>query len=123
MDDERWECKHHHHGCACREHAWEERVAGLEAEVARLKGKTYCAYCGERFPLDAPDATVKIGAHIGTCPQHPMRAVEAQRDALVRQIKVAVNEWCSCGGRGPDDADACSACKVFHMVFPADATE
>jgi hypothetical protein len=37
MADERWkECKHHHHGCACREHTWEDRVAGLEAEVTRL---------------------------------------------------------------------------------------
>jgi sigma54-dependent transcription regulator len=37
MTSEVWrECRHHHHGCACREHTWEERVAGLEAEVSRL---------------------------------------------------------------------------------------
>jgi len=51
MTDERWkECKHHHHGCACREHIWELKVLilqdrldacekakeALQAEVERL---------------------------------------------------------------------------------------
>jgi len=68
---------------------WREAEA-LVAEVARLKGETYCAYCGERFPLDAPDATTQIGAHIGTCPKHPMRAVEAERDALKAELREAI---------------------------------
>jgi hypothetical protein len=141
MIDERWkECKHHHDGCACREHAWAEQVARLkfeldveksnyecikgefnravalaqehcpkpvlgqawltdgipllaerakraEAEVARLKGETYCAYCGERFPLDAPDSCEQIGNHIQVCPKHPMRAVEAERDAALAEVE------------------------------------
>jgi len=69
---------------------WEDRCLKAEAEVARLKGETYCAYCGERFPLDAPDATTQIGAHIGTCPKHPMRAVEAERDALKAELREAI---------------------------------
>lgn len=88
MTDERWrECKHHHDGCACREHAWEDRVAGLEAEVFRLKGETYCAYCGKRFLLDAPNATEHIGQHIAECPKHPMRIVEAERDAARAEVE------------------------------------
>lgn len=79
MTDERWkECCHHHHGCACREHQWEEKVAKLEAEVFRLKGETYCAYCGARFLLDAPDATKRIGQHIAECLKHPMRIIEIE---------------------------------------------
>lgn len=62
-------------------------VERLEAEVERLKGETYCAYCGERFPLDAPDATERIGRHIEACPRHPMRAVEAERDAARAEIE------------------------------------
>jgi hypothetical protein len=31
-------------------------------------------------------------------------------------ILLAATAECSCGGRGPDDADACQACKVWHRV-------
>ena len=56
MTDERWkECKHHHHGCACREHLWELKVLtlqdrldacekakeALQAEVERLERRIH----------------------------------------------------------------------------------
>jgi Lar family restriction alleviation protein len=38
--DGRWrECRHHHHGCACREHDWEAQVATLAAECAVLRAE------------------------------------------------------------------------------------
>jgi hypothetical protein len=42
--------------------------------------------------------------------------------ALERRVRLAVNEWCSCGGRGPDDEAACSACHVLHMVFEGEVS-
>ncbi|HHB12220.1 MAG TPA: hypothetical protein ENK62_03360 [Chromatiales bacterium] len=41
------------------------------------------------------------------------------REGLVklhRRLDVAVMTHCSCGGRGPDDPDACPACRVWHAV-------
>jgi hypothetical protein len=49
------------------------REAALEARVKELSGSTYCAYCGERFPLDAPDSAALVGKHIHTCEKHPIR--------------------------------------------------
>lgn len=69
-------------------------VERLEAEVARLKGETYCAYCGERFPLDAPDSVERIGQHIAECLKHPMRIVEAERDtALAESHRLKAHTW------------------------------
>lgn len=31
------------------------------------------------------------------------------------ELRAAVNESCSCGGRGPDD-DPCPACQVWHLL-------
>lgn len=36
MTDERWkECKHHHNACACRTHAWEEKLEDLDRDRRR----------------------------------------------------------------------------------------
>jgi len=50
------------------------RILTLEAELAKWKGYTYCAYCGTAFDLDAGE---QITTHIRTCQEHPMRQVEA----------------------------------------------
>lgn len=34
-----------------------------------------------------------------------------------RQLLAAVNQSCSCGGRGPDDKEACPACEVWHRLM------
>jgi hypothetical protein len=70
-------------------------VGEAEAEVARLKGETYCAYCGDRFPLDAPDSCEQIGNHIQVCPKHPMRVVEEKYEevrATMRRMDVSAVE-------------------------------
>ena len=44
-------------------------------------GFTYCAYCGEEFPADAPNGAEHIGVHIRTCAKHPMRDLERELQA------------------------------------------
>ena len=29
-----------------------------------------------------------------------------------------INKYCSCGGHGPDDAEACVACRIWHELWP-----
>jgi hypothetical protein len=60
----------------CGATAHGEALEALIAEIERIKKETYCAYCSEAFPLDAPDAAERISAHIACCPRHPMRGVE-----------------------------------------------
>jgi hypothetical protein len=94
MADERWkQCKHHHDGCACREHAWAEQVERLTDELAAaqtarqdLLGSTYCVSCGAKFEEDKPDTKGRVIAHVMTCPKHPMRVIEAQRDAALTAV-------------------------------------
>lgn len=64
----------------------EQVVEKLRAELELMRGTTYCAYCGARFELDAPDMSERITAHIMTCDQHPMRAVERERDAAQARL-------------------------------------
>ena len=57
----------------------------LRAENTDLKSKfgfTYCAYCGKKFPIDAPDATDAISEHVAACEKHPMRKIEAENEKL-----------------------------------------
>lgn len=89
------------------------RVCELEAEVARLKQATARAY---------PDSVAQIVEGIKVYPQPTKGEVASEREALERRVRLAVNEWCSCGGRGPDDEDACSACHVLHMVFEGEVS-
>ena len=39
------------------------------------------------------------------------RRSEARR--MQRDLNIAVNRHCTCGGRGPDD-DPCVACQIWH---------
>lgn len=43
-----------------------------------------------------------------------------QRREFVRILNLAVNDSCTCGGRGPDDPDRCPACSVWHLVMASD---
>lgn len=42
--------------------------------------------------------------------------LSVRREAL-EVIRDAVNGFCPCGGRGPEDADRCPACSVWHLVL------
>jgi hypothetical protein len=51
---------------------------------------TYCAFCGEHFPADEDtqgEKTDAVQVHIRTCPKHPMREVEAERDRLRDRVE------------------------------------
>ncbi len=34
-----------------------------------------------------------------------------------RRIAWAHHRVCTCGGRGPNDKDACLACQMYHLIF------
>ena len=70
----------------------DERNAALEARNKELEGErakllddkfTLCAYCGAGFVnTEDADAGQQVGDHIATCPEHPMRVPERERDQL-----------------------------------------
>ena len=70
-----------------REHeieAQKQRVAELEKELEYLKSVTYCAYCGQEFPLD-DEAATKVDEHIQICDAHPL-AVAKKRVAELEEL-------------------------------------
>ena len=56
--------------------ALQARVKELEAIKIPDDAFTYCAYCGEKSPVD--EHNEDLSAHIKVCPKHPIRDVEAQ---------------------------------------------
>jgi len=58
---------------------WRARAEKAEAELVQAKGGTYCAYCGQEFPLD-DSAAEQVSEHIRRCEKHPMRAAEARAE-------------------------------------------
>jgi hypothetical protein len=65
------------------------RAHRLERELAAAQKKhefTYCAYCGQEYPLADPECADKVGAHIAACEKHPMRQVEKQLAAAQARL-------------------------------------
>ena len=62
-------------------------------ELKRYNDKlpTYCAYCGFEVPID-DETALKISEHIATCPKHPIRHVEVERDRLRDGLTLAM-KW------------------------------
>ena len=56
--------------------ALQARVQELEAIKIPDDAFTYCAYCGEKSPVD--EHNEDLAAHIKVCLKHPMRDVESQ---------------------------------------------
>jgi hypothetical protein len=47
-----------------------------------------CAFCDEKYPDGTPATQHELlTAHVKICPKHPMRVVEAERDALLAQLE------------------------------------
>jgi hypothetical protein len=62
----------------------EERDEAREwvRKMVRETQELRCAFCGEMYPPGTPDANDEaLSAHIHVCVKHPMRDVEAERDA------------------------------------------
>ena len=63
-----------------------EMEAGEYEDVARTLP---CAYCAESLKVPAgADASAVARAHVATCPAHPLRATEAERDRLAQRVEV-----------------------------------
>lgn len=65
------------------------RLDTLIAENDKLleeNSRTWCAYCKKEYPR-TEDAIRQIREHISTCEKHPMRQVEAERDAAQKEAE------------------------------------
>lgn len=67
---------------------WKDRIADLKAD--RL---TYCAYCGEDFPIDAGGTPKAVSEHIHNCPKHPIQDYKAEIEQLQARIAEAVKAY------------------------------
>ena len=65
-----------------------EHAAGEYNKLLAEKRILRCAFCDTEYPPDTPPSQSEaLTAHVKVCPQHPMRAVEAERDALIHDIE------------------------------------
>ena len=109
------------------------RNAGLTAELARLRSRiaelettTYCAYCGEQYPLDDAAAS-RVSEHIKTCVKHPMRELEdywdsrattyrVERDYLLKELTRlrSEREWIPVEKQRPPDNEESYTARVYR---------
>ena len=75
------------------------KLAEAERRLAEGTAFTYCAYCGMKFAADGEHATDDVSQHICTCHKHPMRQVEAQRDAEKARADANKDAWYKCADR------------------------
>jgi len=66
--------------------------ADAACEALDRNSATYCAYCGQGFPLDAPESAALVSVHIAECERHPMRAVERDLRAARKSYAEALAE-------------------------------
>lgn len=57
---------------------------------------------------------------INTMRLHMENGAKLAERQLLNVLREAVNDSCTCGGRGPDDPDCCPACSVWHLVMEHD---
>ena len=77
------------HEAASRILRAESRAEAAEAERDEIKerfGWTYCAYCGDRFPADAPESVERIAEHIHECVKHPIGKIVKENTALQAEL-------------------------------------
>lgn len=71
-------------------------VLGLLQLGDRLESDTgtWCAFCGGMYPQGTPKhGDGALAEHIKVCPEHPMRAVEAERERLAVLVQGALDAW------------------------------
>ena len=59
---------------------WNVTREEISVEVAQLEARhhqhTYCAYCGEEFPVDTRSAIDAVEVHIFACEKHPISHIK-----------------------------------------------
>jgi len=65
-------------------------IVRLRSRIHELETSTYCAYCGEKYPLDDKAASA-VSEHIKTCKKHPMRKLEEEWDAKATSYRVELD--------------------------------
>lgn len=80
---------HGHHGCRYGMECPE--LPKIIEELERIKSKTWCAYCGQEYPLDTVTAE-QIGEHIATCEKHPLFQAKKLLEAKDAEIAQAVKQ-------------------------------
>ena len=85
------------------------RIAELEPEVMALKIKRRGARCSFCFKTLPPGALDKAGAiaHMKTCPEHPMRELEAEQKKLWAKIELLRSE-------AADLEEEISTCRIWQ---------
>lgn len=59
---------------------WVRRLTAAERVLT-------CAFCGEAYPPGTPESNhAALTAHVLVCAKHPMRTVEAERDAARAEV-------------------------------------
>ena len=80
-----------------------KETAELKARIASMKADrlTYCAYCGEEFPIDSGGTPEAVSNHIHNCLNHPIQDYKAEIERLKVQIaKPNTNISSVCTGEG-----------------------
>jgi hypothetical protein len=108
-------------------------VRVFESEGRPIRWQNEPDGCRVFIVVSPPSTDVVVeGEHVRIkLPLLPLRGVDrlvgamAEQHAKVwdRRLRLAVNEWCSCGGYGPDDDRCCPACGVWHMAKYEDREE
>lgn len=63
--------------------AFGEKAAKAHNDLLADQRILRCAFCDAKYPPDTPPTQHEaLTAHVAVCPKHPMRAIEAERDAL-----------------------------------------
>ena len=64
----------------------------MNDENVKMESPTYCAFCGEIFPTDAPTGLDAIRAHVEVCPKHPIAKYKS-RLALAEKVAEAAKRY------------------------------
>jgi len=79
----------------------EDELDKLEAKNQRLRERnsqsTYCAYCGEDFPLDTEHTTLQVGIHIWECEKHPLNILCEAIDERCKDLDYEAQEYLATG--------------------------
>lgn len=78
----------------------DQEIAEYENRIAQLKADrlTYCAYCGQEFPIDAEGTPTAVSEHIMTCLKHPIYQIKQEYEAKIAELTRKGEELCGAYG-------------------------